>query len=287
MTKATLRWLTLLTLSAWGFLLLYFFFSGRIVAFLHPFFRPMVVVAGFGLVALTIGYWWASRGEKSSHDCCGHDHDHGCLPHTGESHLGRVAAFFILLVPALTAAAFSPDAFGRSAILNRGIILDASMLKRSNPTATVDEDWALPLPGEDGEMLDLPGEEMMDYLPRTPEGYIKAEVVDLIFGAEDAVIRRDFEGKEVEVVGQIMAATEANPSGTRQKLVRMFMVCCAADARPVAVLVDGYTGEVPPEMTWVRVVGKATFPTEGGRRLVVVDSSHLEPTEPPQETMLY
>jgi len=42
-----------------------------------------------------------------------------------------------------------------------------------------------------------------------------------------------------------------------------------------------------PEMTWVKVTGKATFPIERGRRVSVVKAEKVEKTDPPEEAMLY
>ena len=113
------------------------------------------------------------------------------------------------------------------------------------------------------------------------------EVIDLVFGTQDEGIRRDFEGKEVTIVGQVLPAREMNPDGDRMKLVRMFMVCCAADARPIAVLFRKPATWQAPDMTWVRVSGLATFPVLDGTRTVVIDPAEVEPCDPPDETMLF
>ncbi|MEI8340882.1 MAG: hypothetical protein WCH43_05005, partial [Verrucomicrobiota bacterium] len=99
--------------------------------------------------------------------------------------------------------------------------------------------------------------------------------------------RPDFQGKTIEMIGQLMPDSVNNASGSRFKLVRMLMVCCAADARPVAVLVDGGEKTTIPDMSWVRVTGHATFPMEGGRMTAVVKADHVAVTDPPEETMLY
>ena len=44
------RILAPLTLLEWGGILTYFYFSGRIAAFLHPMFRPLVLVTGILLL---------------------------------------------------------------------------------------------------------------------------------------------------------------------------------------------------------------------------------------------
>ena len=76
------------------------------------------------------------------------------------------------------------------------------------------------------------------YLPRNEAGQIKAQTVDLLYAAEEPTMRADFENKDVEVIGQFMPARANNPEGDRFNLVRMFVICCAADARPVAISVQ-------------------------------------------------
>ena len=48
--KTFARILAPLTLLEWGGILTYFYFSGRIAAFLHPMFRPLVLVTGILLL---------------------------------------------------------------------------------------------------------------------------------------------------------------------------------------------------------------------------------------------
>jgi uncharacterized membrane protein YcgQ (UPF0703/DUF1980 family) len=125
-----------------------------------------------------------------------------------------------------------------------------------------------------------------EYLQRTPEGYIVAEVLDLLYAAQDNVLRKDFEEKTVQLIVQYMPDAGATAGSVRFKGVRMFMTCCAADARPIATLIEGDKLPDVPEMTWVKVIGKATFPIERGRRISVVRAEKIEKTEPPAENML-
>ncbi|HEX8312531.1 MAG TPA: hypothetical protein VF614_14510, partial [Chthoniobacteraceae bacterium] len=125
------------------------------------------------------------------------------------------------------------------------------------------------------------------YLQRTADGTIVAEVLDLLYAAQDTQLRGDFENKRVVLTGQLMPDKTSNATGKRFKAVRMFMTCCAADARPVATLVEAAKQPDIPEMTWVRIVGKATFPLENGRRIAVLQADTVEKTDPPDETMLY
>ena len=118
-------------------------------------------------------------------------------------------------------------------------------------------------------------------------------MTDLLFAADDDTMRPQMEGRTAEMIGQFMPAKD-DASGRRFQLVRMFMVCCAADARPVAVMVEkpadpqmrAATDKLP-ELGWVRVTGKVEFPLENGRRVAVLQADKAAPTDPPKEAMLY
>jgi len=295
MNKLFSRWLPCVTLASWSAILLYFYFSGRISAFLHPMFRPYVLIAGLVLAGMTLIFLlFPADANCCSSAECGH----------GLSRLatGKILTFLILLVPVTAAAVFSPDGFGKGAVLNRGIITDASALRP--PTAKIDQPITtpdLPLPSSDPNAANTPPSATpgtnastqpptapaQDYLQRTPDGRIIAEVLDLLYAAQDNALRKDFEDKPVELIGQLMPDTANNANGKRYKAVRMFMTCCAADARPVATLFEIDQKPELPEMTWIKVTGKATFPIENGRRISVLKAEKVEKTSPPEESMLY
>jgi len=303
MTKIFSRWLPCATLAAWSSVLLYFYFSGRIHHFLHPSFRPYVLIAGLamGVMALVFLAFPADANCCSAAEC-GH----------GLSRIaaGKVLTFLVLLLPVTAAAMYSPDSFGKSVINNRMEITDVSGLRspaaqKNAPPAPVD----MPLPTNGATSVAPPASAAapasapapataaakanaqaappQDYLQRTPDGRIVAEVLDLLYAAQDNALRKDFEGKPVELIGQLMPDTTNNPNGNRFKAVRMFMTCCAADARPVAALVEGNSAPKLPEMSWVKITGTATFPIENGRRIAVLKADKVEKVNPPEETMLY
>ena len=289
MNKLFSRWLPCATLAAWSAVLLYFFFSGRIQAFLHPTFRPYVLIAGLVMAAMALVFllFPADANCCSSAEC-----GHGLARYA----TGKILTFLILLLPLTAAAMFSPDGFGKDAMLNRGIITDVAGLRP--PTAAKTAPLAapeLPLPVNENfptatapaPAAGTPPPAPQDYLQRTPDGRIIAEVLDLLYAAQDNALRKDFEGKAVELTGQLMPDASNNASGKRFKAVRMFMTCCAADSRPVATLVECETLPPLPEMTWIKVTGTATFPIENGRRISILKADRVEKSAPPDETMLY
>jgi uncharacterized repeat protein (TIGR03943 family) len=300
MNQVFSRWMPAATLASWSSILLYFYFTGRITAFLVPMFRPYVLVAGIVMALMALTFLFV-KGEASS--CC----DTSACGHSlSRFGFGKLLTFGILLLPVTTAAFFSPDAFGKTAVLNRGIITDAAALGLPSrdsgskpyaepPLPTKDGSVAPPAPESTGATAGVqstppaPAAQLQssDYLQYTPEGNIVAEVLDLLYAAQDNSLRADFEGKKVELVGQLMPDKTSNASGRRFKAVRMFMTCCAADARPVATVVETPQQPDLPEMTWVRIVGEATFPLENGRRIAVLQAETVEKTNPPEESMLY
>ena len=264
MNKLFSRWLPCATLAAWSAVLLYFFFSKRLTGFLIPAFRPCVLIAGCVMLAMALIFVFfpADANCCSSAEC-----GHGLSRLT----LGRILTFLILLLPVTTTAMFSPDGFGKNAILNRGIATDASGLRPLTTPGTPPAAAPAAPP---------------DYLQRTPDGHIIAEVLDLLYAAQDNALRADFENKAVVLTGQLMPDTGSS-GGRRFKAVRMFMTCCAADARPVATLVECDTLPNLPEMTWIKVTGTATFPVENGRRISVLKAERVEKSSPPDESMLF
>ena len=131
------------------------------------------------------------------------------------------------------------------------------------------------------------------YLKTTADGHVIAEVTDLLFAAEDESMRPLFEKRTVELIGQYLPVKDA--SDQRFQIVRMFMVCCAADARPIAIAVlpptqadaKAASAKAPVEMSWTRVVGTVEFPLENGRRIPIIHAQTATQCDPPSEAMLY
>ena len=292
MNKLFSRWLPCITLATWSAVLIGIYFSGRVRGFLTPEFRIGVLLAGFtmGAMALVFLFLPADASCCSSAEC-GHS--------LSRQTWGKALTFLILLLPITTAAMFSPDSFSASVVNNRGVITDASGLRTRGTPQPPPE---LPLPTNDAAQpagasqppaskAAAPSAQQSstppDYLQRTPDGTIIVEVLDLLYAAQDNALRKDFEGKAVQLIGQLMPDSTNNPDGKRFKAVRMFMTCCAADARPVATLVEAEKKPPMPEMAWVKITGTATFPIENGRRIAVLKSDKVEATKPPDESMLY
>lgn len=252
-------------LMLWGIVLTYFYFSGRIASYLHPSFHIYTVVSGGVLLILSIGLLLTIPSGSANHS------------------LSRVGIFPLLLltVPLLAATKISPSNFGATAVLNRGMVVNIADLPGFSPPMDAG------LPNADGSLAEGT---MMDpslYLKKNTEGYIMAEAVDLLYAAGEPTMREDFENKQVEVTGQFLPALAGNPNGDRFNLTRLFVMCCAADARPVAISVQSNPATDLPKMTWVKVRGKSTFPVEGGRHMPVLVAESVTETDAPEESFLY
>lgn len=307
MNAAFRRWLPCITLAAWSAILLISWGTGHMRNLLTPDFRIGAVLAGIimGLMALVFLIFPADAACCSAAEC-GHSFF--------KSSAGKIVTFLILLLPISAAAMFNTDSYSANIIKNSIAVTDASQLgfkPRTGPPVPID----MPLPTKDPNNVPAPATQTaqttpatqaqppaaapapaqassqppapQDYLQRTPDGHIVAEVLDLLYAAQDNALRKDFEGKPVELIGQLMPDATNNPDGKRFKAVRMFMTCCAADARPVAVLAEGTGKPGLPEMTWIKITGTATFPVENGKRIAILKAEKVEKCNPPEETMLY
>lgn len=279
-TPSLLR--TMLEASAllvWGSTLCYFYFTGRMESYLHPTFFPFILASGIILVILGLMAFFFSDAEF----CACNDPD--CPDPVSSGSFFRVSLIWsVLVIPVLGAAAVSPSEFGATAILNRGLVdsinqLPAAMASRSPvfPKADPDAPWA-----------NDPSMDFESYLAKTEEGLIRAETIDLLFAAEEPQSRIDFENKDIEIIGQFLP--DRNRSAGREdrfQLVRVFIMCCAADGRPIGVSVQGEVPGGVPEMGWLKIKGRATFPVQGGRVIPVVEAYSVEPTDPPRQTFIY
>jgi hypothetical protein len=328
MTSLFTRWIPSLTLAVWSSVLLGTYFTGRVASFLHPSFRPGVLWAGVGLAGLALLF--ASRPTPP--ECCS---DETCTHPLSRTQAGRWTTFLVLVLPISVAAWLSPEQFSKQAFEQRTEVTDASTLgvRQSKPRqaaqpettqsaepapvagATVNQTAALPQVAGSPNGVAPPttaatpepaaapatasadggADAIPEYLQKTPDGHIVAEVLDLLYAVQDSQLRKDFEGRTVQLIAQLMpvgektsnAAEATGSAAKRFKAVRMFMTCCAADSRPVSTLVETESLPELPEMTWVKIVGKATFPLENGKRIGLLQATSVQQTKPPEEAILF
>jgi uncharacterized repeat protein (TIGR03943 family) len=300
-----------ITLVGVGIVLLDFFFTGRLDAYLHPQFRPFAPIAGVIFCMIGLVYAAVKPGAR----CCV---DGECIHENAASPLRSVAAMLVLFAPLAAGVALSKDSFDQQAVLNRGFVQDITKLPVRVNTAGAEQqtDQAIPpealgadkdgvasqplpqdtsaaptngvaaggdQPDQANPAVPNGADGSAQYLPKAPDGNVALEVTDLLYAEQEESLRKIVGGKTIEVIGQYLPGAD-----TKQfKLVRMFIVCCAADARPVALPVEGGDQMNVSEMGWIRVTGKAAFTQSGDRTHVVMKADKVESIDPPPEAMLY
>jgi hypothetical protein len=75
-TRTTIHFLSILIMLVWSAVLLYFYTSGRVNAYLPPdgIFRDMVLIAGIGMGIVALFNLFTTQAENAA--CCDHDHGH-------------------------------------------------------------------------------------------------------------------------------------------------------------------------------------------------------------------
>jgi uncharacterized repeat protein (TIGR03943 family) len=300
-----------ITLIGLGVVLLDFFFTGRLDQYLHPQFRPWTLIGG--IIFCLAGTIYAAA--KTAAQCCVEEE---CIHPNANSLARSVTAFSVLFLPLVAGVALSKDSYDQHAVLNRGFVEDMSRLPARTASAAAktpndqpippqalgadeDESASQPLPqntpaaqpnqnlASNGETdqanpaVPSPDAGSSQYLPKAPDGNVALEVTDLLYAESEDSLRKMFSDKTIEVLGQYLPGSASG----QFKLVRMFIVCCAADARPIAVPVKASVPTNIAEMGWVKVIGKATYVKNGDRVHVLLQADKVEPSDPPEEAMLY
>jgi len=371
MTQKFARCLAPLALFVWGAVLVYFYFSHRLAAFLHPSFRPLVLVTGVLLILSAVCVLFPE--DKAAH-CCDSgscDHSHAKLTLSG------LLGFLVLLLPVLLAAKISPDSYGAALIENRGAAeslesVPGALARPRRPaspqvyagtdlpsdpgapddkslTIDIPKGWVPPNAPEFSESKNVPeleypsNEKLTSILrgdefvlpadsrqppktivhknaplqalnerakPDSPFGSVKdvlrmadsplqhggaaalqsgederciaVEVVDLLVAAQDPALMKELGGKRIELTGQVLGPEPGN-----FRLMRLLVLCCAADAQPLAVRVETRGKMKPTQMAWVKVVGKASFEKKGKGTIPVIIAEKITVIPQPEEPYLF
>lgn len=164
MRKAA-RFLAPLALAEWGAILIYFYASNRLASYLHPLFRPLVLVTGI-LLFITAGTLFLGFDETADCD------DEGCTMRHGKT--GGFLSFVVLGLPIALAAKISPDGFGAQFVQARGIRQTLTAEAPAAPSAS----------------------------PAVRDDYRAVGILDLMLASQDAYFQEDFKGKRVGLTGQ-------------------------------------------------------------------------------------
>jgi uncharacterized repeat protein (TIGR03943 family) len=178
-----------------------------------------------------------------------------------------LASFGLICVSVLAGSTFSKDAFDQQIFVNRG-----SMDEDSRFFSGFASNAGFPANSKNGIVLD-----------QKADDNISVEITDLLRAKTIEPLRNFIAGKNIAVVGQFVAGSAEE----NFRLTRMFIWCCAADARPINVIVEVSAPVYVPDFQWVRVIGKPEYSIADGHAHLLVKAYSVVPIKAPRNTMLY
>lgn len=267
MSSRNRRILFSLALLIWSGVILYFYTSGRIIKYLAPDFRLIALCGGLGLAVLGL-FNLLTAGQKAD---CGHDHGDDD-PHDHEAgDMHPLTAFALMVIPVVLSFTWTKDKYSEATI--------------SRKTMTVDE---VKSPFMASMIGPISREDMEKSHRKTPDGYYEMSLMELFFSSGDPELQKALGGMKVQTEGRWAEEKIDNTSGTRKRLYRMFVTCCAADSRAIPIVLE--FGKEPPEFPdsgWVRVSGTITFPKgKAGVQPVLEVEQAIAAEEPYEESFL-
>lgn len=243
-----------------------------------------------------------------------HDHE--------ETTAGIAFSLLVLLLPLLVATGYSKDRFSGEYLAKWGKIERQMMQMRiardraaestetagvgaaSNPytregidaatpgAADTPPDPGAPAATKEAAAAESWGtftiEDLKKMVPQSEAGDFLLDVPQIFYTAGDRELMEVMEGIPVEATAQLMEETLNNPDKTRLKAFRLFIECCAADARPLSIPVD--FGKSPPdyvEMGWYKLFGKLHYANENGEIVPLIKIERIESTSEPTDGLLF
>lgn len=233
-------------------------------------------------------------------------------------------AILILAVPVSYAAINTPDRYSPNAIVNKGLYNPSygkgaraeeySLKKEDRKPPMAEPTVGAPVPAAPGAATSVApaanpkevekqaakgGTETKSYgsftmkdleaqIAKSPEGNFMLEVPEIYYTAGDKEVQSVLDGQPVETIAQVLPEKVNNPNGTRVRIFKMLIQCCAADARPYSIPVE--FGKEPPkfkDMSWVKVVGKITFTQENNQTVPLLQATAMTEAAAPDSKMTY
>ena len=125
-------------------------------------------------------------------------------------------------------------------------------------------------------------------VPQSSEGNFLLDVPQIFYTAGDDELMKVMEGISVETTAQVMPETSNNPKKTRLRAFRLFIECCAADARPLSIPIE--FGKAPPkykEMGWYKIFGKLHFSRENDEVVPLLNIEKIVETVEPEDGAMF
>lgn len=250
----------------WSAVLLYFYASGRVNKYLATDFRPLALAGGLGLAVLGL-FNFITAGYESA---CSHDHGDCESAHEHSSGDSKpLTTFLLMVVPVLLSVAWTKDGYSIAALSRKGLY---------EAQAEISSPFLL------SSKLPTTLEEIEKNHHKTPDGFYEFNLMELSFATGDREFQSLLNGLKVQTEGRWIDEKIRNPDGSRKRLYRLFLTCCAADSRPIPIILE-FNGPAPElhENSWVKVSGTIHFPLEAGALQPLLMVEHVVATEPPPE----
>ena len=204
----------------------------------------------------------------------------------------------IVLVPLLSSAVFTPDAYSIEWVRNNlsvkgvvGTVPEQFKLgKMSAEDRGTNVNAGKEGQSEKGDVAEVAGwgpytiEDLKQQVDQNEEGEFMMDVISLFYTGGDEEIQNVVKGLPVETMGQVMPEKTRNPDNNRVRIFRLMMNCCIADARPVSIPVQ-FDGSIPKykEMGWYKIHGTMEYEQWDEFTIPVLHAKFIEQTEAPPQ----
>ncbi|MCX6844989.1 MAG: DUF1980 domain-containing protein [Verrucomicrobia bacterium] len=236
-----------LAILSWSVAMLYFHASGRIAKYLAPDFRLIALIGGLGLAVLGL-FNLLTAGQQAG---CDHDHsdsdDAHCHDHES-SDIHPLLACVLMVLPLAVSVAWTKDEYSAAALSRKGL-------------------------------YDAQGHR------KTADGFYEFNLMELYFATGDREMQTAMDGLKIETEGRLIEERTRNAKGSRKRLYRLLMSCCAADSRAIPIVLEYGNNPMPAmaENQWVKVAGTMNFPMEEGLLQPILTVDRTIQAEPPFE----
>jgi len=273
--------------TLWGGIMVYFYISLRIQKYLAPDFHPLVLIGGLGLIVLGLYALIYSPAKESycsghdhddhhqdhdhDHEDCDHDHHHHhdeeCDHHHEDEGHGPLVTYLFTLGPLVLALLCTKDRLSAAGIEKKGLYQSPVLAAPAAAPFT-------------REMLE-------ENVPKNEDGYFQLSLVMAYYAAGDREVQKVYEDLPIEFEGRVVQEKIHNEQGTRRRLYRTIMSCCAADMQAIGVSLEFHEPTTePPDDSWVKVTGNLNFETIGQETFPIVEVETIFLTDEPYSEFL-
>ena len=244
-----IAWIDIAAITAWGILLLEYWFTQKLSLLIHPSYNPLSLITGILLLTIA-GYraWTVVNQSRSGQPL-------PVMQHL--SLLPNGVGSFLLLGVAIAAMFITPQPFNSTMAIQRGVgemITNTQVKPQSFRAMTKPENRSL-----------VDWIRTLQVMPE-PETYI---------------------GQKVNVKGFVVHPDNFSPQYFR--ITRFIITCCAADAYPISLPVRlgvGDRSSYKPD-SWLDVEGTIIVETLANQRQIVIQANTLKPVPQPDRPYDY